>query len=246
MLSESLVWRSLARPRLLMHGGPLAVSRLVVSVGVDPVECVLARRARPHVREELTEIIHPFLTNTDAPTAIASVGDVLRAEAPRLHGLPTGIGRVKFGTPITSTMLNARTATGGVLLATEEAALDGACFTAVTHAIPNDTLIPAHGGDCGKGTKAHSSDVLKWLTFSSFKTEAPAGLAVSISKAGTEDGSRLPAITLTHPRSLRPFVWPPFENQKSMKSLPGHVFHLNHDSSIAQVKGVLLGRQHNP
>ena len=81
---------------LLYRCCPSAVSRFVVSVGVQPVDRMVERRAFAHIGKKRDKRVLPSLTDANAAPAI--LREVLVADlfAPRLHADPNTIGRASF------------------------------------------------------------------------------------------------------------------------------------------------------
>lgn len=75
---------------LLDRGRPAAVSRLVIAVIVNPVNRVLGRRARPHIREEVLEG-SPAIAHGDTSPAVVPVSGDVGIRASRPHAGPDSI-----------------------------------------------------------------------------------------------------------------------------------------------------------
>jgi hypothetical protein len=73
---------------------PSAIARLVVAIGVDPVDR-LSRGTLAHVAKEGTEVISPFFAHGDATTAVNLISDFARVEASASSVHPTDIGRAE-------------------------------------------------------------------------------------------------------------------------------------------------------
>ncbi len=76
---------------LFQFCSPAAISRLVIAVIVNAINCCFRKRLRPHVLKEVNKRIEPSLTNSYSSTAIDFVVGSLWVVAPPLHFLP---GRV--------------------------------------------------------------------------------------------------------------------------------------------------------
>jgi hypothetical protein len=70
---------------LCLAGGPPTVSGLVVSVIVDAVDAVLRGGTRPHVGQEVLEVVTPALADTNTAPAVLRVSRVTRIQASASH-----------------------------------------------------------------------------------------------------------------------------------------------------------------
>jgi len=79
------------RPRvalLLFSECPSAIARLVVSVVLDPINRVLGRWTRTHIREEGLKRPLPSTADTDAAPAVEVIARMLRVVATLAHAVP--------------------------------------------------------------------------------------------------------------------------------------------------------------
>lgn len=77
-------------PSLLLFGGPAAIARLVISVGVVALNRVLRARLGAHVREEVLERIDPAIANLYPAAAVVLVPRPLRVQTPSFDVRPAG------------------------------------------------------------------------------------------------------------------------------------------------------------
>lgn len=230
---DSLIGSTFSGPRLLMHRGPLAVGRLVITIGVQSVERVIRRWAWPHVVKKVVEVQPPF-ANTNAPCSISGVGNVVGIEAASFHRLPTGISGMQGGIATPSPVPNTRASTGKMLITSEQRSLNSTLLTAITKTIPEGAFIAASNRSHSKRAKSFANHVRRWLRFLALKPHASTGLTVTIAETRPENRKHLATLTLTYPHGLSALIGASFKNSQPGKHLSGHVFELNHNLSIAQ------------
>lgn len=77
-------------PVLLGRCGPPAIAGLVVPVVIDSIKSATLR-SRPHVTQELREVITPRFAYGDTPTAVVFIGRKTLVKAPSFHRCPRKI-----------------------------------------------------------------------------------------------------------------------------------------------------------
>lgn len=125
---------------LLRSSSPSAIPRRVRSVIVDPVEGMVERRARPHVRVEPLER-DPLRADGDASPAVPGIGRVTTVQATRTHAQPHRVfGRSvpSVGRPDRQQRLAAPAATRNGQAASERSSGDRTGFAANTATHPSD------------------------------------------------------------------------------------------------------------
>lgn len=70
--------------RLFAARGPNAVARRIVAVNVEPFQCLLGRRLRPHVCDEIAKV-KPSLADANSPTPVVHIAGVARVIASAQH-----------------------------------------------------------------------------------------------------------------------------------------------------------------
>lgn len=142
-------------PALSMPGRPDYVSRSVAIIIINSFDGVLRRWTRPHVGSKRQRVVQPFVSQSDAATAVTIVARIARITAPRSYGRPQSVKRRAshpVDLPRRTRLFSVKAPATRGAATSKIAQKRGLSVAAITQTFPLRRGAPVHAPNCYQAT----------------------------------------------------------------------------------------------